>query len=283
MRFVQLNGTGTLHYDHPSRPSGAGTAVVRDLSGGELESITPTLDAVETTLTAATTPGATSATLISASGVAAGRRYFIDGAEASGGEAVTVLSVAPGVVTTVRRMQRAHGIGASFEGSRLSFAVTSRSTNYPARNVRVEWTHPDTGDVIAIPFDVTRYAPLSTLTVEDLVDDDPQLLKRIATGEYLPARIARAWEILTRHIAQNYKPGGLVGALDLTTAHAYLVRALIQEGAGKGDEAVRQLEDLRTRYAQERDAVLGAAAYDEQQTGRARNGQMGRVIRLVRG
>lgn len=282
MRWVQLAGTGSLTYDAPSRPTGAGTAVVRDLHGGALETVTPVLDSVSTTLSAAAAAGAASLSVTSGTGLAAGRRYFVDGAEAEGGEALTALAVSGTTVTTVRRMQRAHASGATFRATRLTFAITAASTQNPGRNLRVEWTSPE-GLVVAIPFDVTRYAPVSALTVEDLVDDDPQLLRRVAAGEHLPARIARAWDILLKHIAQNYAPGGLTGAVDLTVAHAYLVRALLQEGAGKSDEAVRQLEDLRKRYENERDNALGAAAYDAQQTGNAANGQHRRMIRLVRG
>lgn len=282
MRWIQLAATGSVVFDCPSRPSGAGTAVVKTVNGGELETVTPVLDSVSTTLSAATVPGASSVTVASATGISAGHRYLVDGAEDAGGEALTVLSVSSTTVTTVRRLQRAHASGATFKGSRLTFAITTASTPSPGRNFRVEWTSPE-GVVTAIPFDVTRYAPVSSLTAEDLLDDDPQLLRRVAVGEYLPARIARAWDIILKHIAQNYRPGGLIGTIDLTIAHSYLVRALIQEGAGKADEAVKQLDDLRTRYTQERDNALGAAAYDENQTGRARNNQVNRTIRLVRG
>lgn len=283
MRWVQLAGTGSLTYDPPTRPSGAGTAVVRDVRGGQLEAVTPTLDTVNTTLAASADAGALTLSLTSATGVSAGRRYLVGGPEGEGGEWVTVRSLSGTTATLVRRLQRARASAVTFVGTRLTFAVTTASTASPGRNFRVEWTSPE-GVVSAIPFDVTRYAPVSGLTGEELLDLDPTFFSRVSAQEWLPGRVAVAWEMILRFISQAYAPGGLAGTVDLTTAHSYLVRALLAEGFGKSDEAVAELEDLRRRYAQERDAALGACAYDERQTGAASNRQgFHRRIALVRG
>jgi hypothetical protein len=79
-----------------------------------------------------------------------------------------------------RRSARSSSSALGFDGSlagngastlvstRLSFAVTTTSTTNVGRNLRIEWTDPDTSDVVAIPFDVVRWSPLTTLTAEDL-------------------------------------------------------------------------------------------------------------------
>lgn len=282
MRWVQLNTSGSIAVDLPKRPGGAGSAVVRDLHGGALETITPTLDAVSTTLSALAAAGAGSLALTSASGVTAGRVYLVGGAEAEGGEAVTARALSGSTLTLVRRLERERASGATFQSARLSFAITTASTAVPRRNARIEWTNPDTGEVVPIPFDVTRYAPVSTLTAEVILGLDPQFKKRLAAGEWLPGRIAIAWDMLLGHIAAQVQPGGLIGTVDLTTAHGYLVRALAAETAGK--DAAEEYVMLSRRYAEERERVLTACAYDERQTGNASNRRgYHRSINLVRG
>lgn len=270
MRWVQLAASGSITFDPTSRPSGVGTAAVKDLRGGTLESITPTLDSVNTTLAASADAGASILSLTSATGVTAGRTYLVGGAEDAGGEWVTVRSVSGTTATLVRKLQRARASGVAFQGTRLTFAVTTASTATPGRNFRIEWTDP-AGVVVPIPFDVTRYAPISGLTGERLRDLDAQFFARVSAQEWLPGRVAVAWDILLTHVAQGYNPGGFVGTVDLTIAHGYLVRALLAEGFGKTDEARAELDDLRRRYAQERDAAMAACAYDERQDGNASN------------
>lgn len=249
-------------------------------------SAAPTLSTVNTTLAAPAAAGATSLTLASAAGVTVGQRYLIGGAETLGGEWVTVRSVAGAVVIPARPLRFAQASGATFQATRLTFAIGAGACATPARNYRVQWV-PAAGDedlAAVVPFDVTRYLPTTSLSIEDLRDLDPLLAKRLPNGTVLSAVVARAWDILMGHLSQKVDPGGVAGVVDLTLAHGYLVRALLAETAGRDDETVSYLEDMRSRYAQERDNTLGALAYDASQTGAAKNGagSMGRSIPLVR-
>lgn len=201
---------------------------------------------------------------------------------------VTARAITGTTITLARPLRLAQASSATFQGTRLSFAIGAGAIAAVGRNLRVEWT-PAAGDedlALALPFDVTRYAPVTYLTTEDLRDLDPLLAKRLAAGTWLPAVVERAWQVLLGHVSQKIDPGGVVGTVDLTLAHGYLVRALLAETAGKDDEAVKYLDDMRERYVQERDNALGACAYDAAQTGNAKNGAGGwarRSIPLVRG
>lgn len=285
MRWVQLNVPSVLTADAPRRPVGVGTYVVLDVSGGTLQAAAaPTLDAVSTTLTVLAPAGSSTLTLASVAGLVVGRRYLLGGPEPTGGETVTIRSVAGLVVTTVRPLRAAQAVGATLQGTRLSFPVGAPSITTPCRNRRIEWT-PAAGDedlALVLPFDVPRYAPVTYLVIEDLRDLDPLLAKRLSAGTWLPAVIARAWDVLLGHVSQKIDPGGVAGTVDLTIAHGYLVRALLAETAGQDTEAVAYLQ---IRYQQERDNALGALAYDLAQTGAAKSGAGGwsaRSIPLVR-
>lgn len=287
MRWVQLNVPRSITVDLPRRPTAAGTFVVKSVGGGTLQTaVAPTLDAVNTTLTAGVAAGALVLPVTSATGVSAGRRFLLAGEESVGGETVTVRSVNGLNVTLMRPLRAAQATGATFQGTRLTFAIGAAGCATTGRNHRIEWT-PAAGDedlATVLPFDVTRYAPVTFLNVEDLRDMDPLFAKRLNAGTSLPAVRERAWEVLLSHLSQQIDPGGVPGTADLTIAHGYLVRALVAETAGKKDEDIAYLEDMRTRYAQERDNTMGALAYDANQTGKAKNrtGWSGHSIKLIR-
>lgn len=283
MRWVQFNGSGSVAFDLPSRPSGAGTAAVVSLVGAALTTPTPTLDSVNTTLSGAAAAGATSLSLTSATGVTAGRRYLLAGGEASGGESVLVASVSGTTATLARPITSARASGVTFQSARITVAIATAATAEVCRQRRVEWTDPDTSEVIAVPFDVTRYAPRSHLTASYLLDFDPALRKRLATGAWLPALIERAWEMLLDDLGTKSRhPGGYAGVIELTTPHAYLVRALAAE-TDTTDEGIAYRDDMRARYAAELDRALASVAYDAAGDGTGVvGGAMWRGVPMVR-
>jgi hypothetical protein len=237
--------------------------------GAELATPTPSLNSVNTTTSANAAAGATGLTLTSGTGVTAGRRYLLGGPEDTGGERVLVAAVSGTAVTLARPLSKAVASGATFQSSRVEVTISTACTATVARQLRVEWTDPTTSDVLPYPFDVTRYAPRSSLTSSELLDLDPSLRKRLASGTWLPAVIERAWDQLLFDLASKERhPGGFAGVVELTTAHGYLVRALVAE-TGEGEDARAYRDDMRERYAQERERALTSVAYDEGGTGNA--------------
>lgn len=285
MRWVQLATARTLSCDLPRRPSAAGTFVVYAPAGGVVQSSTAaTLDSVDTTLSGAAAQGATSVSVTSATGITAGRRYLLGGAEADGGEVVLVRSVSGTTITLARALQYARASGTAFASARVSFAVGASAAAAIGRGYRVEYTWPagDAQQVEVVPFDVTRFTPSSSLTTDDLRSLDAQIGKKVSSGVWLPDVIERTWEMILRRVAQKAAPGGFAGLIDLTTAHDYLTRAVLLESAG--DEFAATRNDLRARFEQEFDAALAAAAYSDASTGAVTTGGgWHRGVRLVRG
>lgn len=284
MRFAQIDTATTLYLDLPKRPSAAGTYTVLDRGGSvQQSSAAASLDSVNTTLSGAAAAGAQSVSVTSATGITVGRRYLVGTSEVTGGEWVTVSSVSGTTVTLARRLRRAQASGLAFASTRVSFSVPALTT--PARNYRVRYAWPVADEVadVDLPFDVTRYTPVTHLSTEDLRDLDPLIGKRVAEGLWLPAILAEAWDQLLRHVAQKLDPGAVVGTVDLTTPHGYLTRALIAETSGADEEAAAYRALMADRYAQERDAVLGSLAIDLGQSGAATSPPYSRGIRLMRG
>jgi hypothetical protein len=285
MRFVQKGRAATLDLYLPRRPSAAGTFVVYTAAGSELQaSSAASLDSVSTTLSAAADAGAASVTLTSATSVTAGRRYLLDGTEDTGGEMVTVRSVSGTTVTLAARLLRAHASGATFQGTRVTFAVSAITQS--GRNHRVEYSYPE-GDAqpsVTVPFDVVRYSVVTNLTAADLRTVDGQLAKKIPAGVWLPDVIASAWSTLQADVSVECDPGAIVGAVDLTTAHAHLCRFLLADATAGDDQ---EMQDARTRYAaryrEELKRQLATLSRDEGQTGVATSRPYTSSVRVGRG
>lgn len=285
MRFVEVNRATTLHVDLPVRPSAAGTYEVQTVRGGTVQaSAAASLSAVSTTLSGAAVAGAASVTVTSATGIVAGRRYLLGGPEETGGEWVTVRSVSGTTVTLARRLIAARASGDAFVSTRVSFALPAIANHGRAHRVVYTWPSADDRPDFVVPFDVCRWSPVSHLSTEDLRTLDPLLAKRLPASVWLPGLIEESWEMLCRHIAQRVEPGGIVGTVDLTTAHGYLARALLAETAGDDTETTAYRARMQERYAQERDSTLASLAYDESQDGQA-TVQTGwvRTINVMRG
>ena len=283
MRWVQYNGSGTVTFDLASRPSGAGTATVRTMGGAAQTTPTPTLDSVNTTLSSAAAAGATSLSVSIATGIVVGRRYLVGGAEVAGGESVLVSGLSGTTVSLARPLSRAKALASAFQGTRITVAVSTACTAEIVRQSRVEWVDPDTSEVLAIPFDVTRYAPRSHLTESLLLDLDASLRKRLPAGAWIPAIMERAWEMLLDDLGTKERhPGGYAGVVELTTAHAYLTRSLVAE-TDTTAEGVEYRNDLRDRFRQELDRSLASVAYDTERDGNAELGKaLWRGVPLVR-
>jgi hypothetical protein len=254
--------------DLPDRPDSAPTWTFKGPSGGTLESGTSSLDAVSTTLGGAVAAGATSFTVASATGITAGRSYLLTGTEDAGGERVTVRAISGTTVTPVRPVRLAHANGAAFKSTRVTVALTATSTATVGRHHRLElaWAVSSTTQPpLAYAACVCRFYPTTHLTFADVQALDPAAGKRLAAGVWFPEVRDRAWSMLTNRVATKADPGAVVGALDLTIAHAYLCRELMVETSGEDWQAYREL--MAKRCTEELDAALAATTIDTDQDG----------------
>lgn len=283
MQTIQYNQAGTIAVYLPARVDASPTATVYTPEGAVSESsVTVTRDTVDTTCSASVALGAQSVTVTSATGVTVGRRYLLGGAESDGGEQVTVKSVTGTTVTLVRPVILARASGVAFQGNRVTLPIAAKTTcgrGYRADIAYAISTVAQPGWIV--PFAVTRYAMTSACTVESVRTLDPNLTKRLPAGLWWPDIVATAWDILQSRISQLTEPGSMVGTLDLTIAHGYLVRELLAEIAGDDFEKAREL--FATRCKQEYEAVMAASKFDADQDGVPdKSARWGRHITMVR-
>lgn len=268
MHLATLNRDSTLGHYLARRPADVGTFQAYGPAGDALVAAgVPVLGTCDTTLSGAAAAGTQALSLTSASGVVAGQRFLVGGAEDEGGEFVTVRSISGTTATLVRPLRFARSSGATFQSTHVSFPLPAAALATVQRGCRVEY---DTGadfPVLVLAFHVVRYIPQSHLGLEDLRDLDPILGKRVPEGLWLPGLTARAWDVILSRLVQRMDPGGLVGTVDLTLAHGYLVRAMLAETAGNTPEVVAYRENMERRYGQELDAAVSACVYDPNQNG----------------
>lgn len=82
--------------------------------------------------------------------------------------------------------------------------------------------------------------------------------------------------MLLQRLAANYDPGALVGTVNFTVAHAYLILMIIYETAGSDFEQQRIV--MAERFEKEFVSACASAAYDEKQTGNTNNILLQKIV-----
>lgn len=280
MRWVPVTKGGSLSIYAPRVPDAAGTFVVARVTGGIIQASTAAgFTPLATTLSAPAPAGSRTMTLVSTTGVVAGRLYQVGGPEATGGEFVLVTKVTGATTLAIARpLRAARASGDAFASTLVTFPIAAATAAVAARNHRVEWDWASGGedqDPLALPFDVTRYSPVTYASTETVRRRDALASKRIPEGTWMPDVLADAWTMLLRRVAAKVPPGGIVGTVDLTIPHEYLTLVLLLEPGAGTTEADAQLARLETRFSQELDAAMATLATDENQDGDAQTGEPG--------
>lgn len=269
MYFVTLNSTGSLVFDLPQRPDASSiTASLYTPSGGSLAGATVALDSVNTGLTLAVSSSTVALVVASATGMAVGRRYLLDGSEDTAGEWVTVRTLSGTTVTPLHPPVSSHASGSTLQSARVTVTVPAATTTPVGRHYRCELSWQVSGSNQApyvATYDVVRYTPVSYLTREDVGTIDPTFIKKIPSGWAFQQVKQGTWDEMLQRIASTVAPGSLVGTVNLTRPHAFLVLAELVLSAG--EEAAPFRERLIQRHKESLDAALAAHAIDENQDG----------------
>lgn len=266
MLLIPYNLAHVATVSLPQRADASPTWELQDEGGAVLSSGTCTLATSNTTLAAGVAAGAFTLTVASASGISAGSKYLLGGPETAGGETLTVRSVSGTTVTLLRPTIRERASGVAFQSTEATCSLSATTSVGRDRRLVVSWEVSGTDQPpLVVPACVTRWYPHTGLTMDSFADLDPIARKRWPAGLWFSALSARAWDMLLAHTAANLDPGAPVGTIELTTAHHYLVRALLLETAGP-----EYRDDYKTaidRYKAERDAALTLIGVDNDQDG----------------
>ena len=274
--FVQLNGTGIISFELPVRPvNNQVTASIFSSNGSLIASNDAslgvplcTVDVRQASFGAAVLTVAAAAGSLSFTGNVStytkGKRYLLGVSEEQNGEMITVRSNAGGVVTPLRPLINSFAVGDSITDPEVRVTVPTSSTGEVSVNnyIRLSYTGSVSGlsgDAIHKSFDITRYIPVTTLSIEDLRDFDPQLAKKGLAGLSINAIMKKAWEQILARVGARGNMSGLVGSVDLTVPHSYLTRRMIAE---LDMEQKEYADMLALRFNEEFESIVGVTAHD---------------------
>lgn len=270
MLFLPCNTDATIDFDLKDRPD-VGTLNVALYSsvGSVVSSSLPyTLNPVSASITAAVSPGATTLTLDSSANVARRSIYLVEDTEENGGEQVTVKSISGNALTLLQPILMTHPSGSAFYSTRATVSLLGAAIPNPQANYRLQFTYKRFGVTQApefLSFDVVRYNPVSYLTIESMRTLAPAFNKYVSGAANWQAIKDRTWDMLLIRIKSNVSPGSIIGTLDLTSAHAYLVESILAEQAGSdfADYAVAKSR----RAFEELNSTLSVSAVDNNMDG----------------
>lgn len=238
LRFIPVNTRGV-----PSRVTSATYVIVdidetEDSADREIATGSATLDAVNTTISAAAGQGqsnALTATLTSTTNVEVGRTYLLSSAARR--SLVTVVSLTGSVVTAAHTISGSYANGDAFQAIELEATFPSAEANDAdaldeQRRYQIVWTYTIEGKAFVTPQLVTlvRYTGEAWLTEADLVRAYPAVADRIRGRISLADAITVATDDVTAElessgeIAENYRLGRMGLTLVRFKAIEYALR-----------------------------------------------------------
>ena len=285
--FVQFQGSGYLDFQLPVRADdGSIQATIYSSNGSILSSsVQFTSGTVDTTSDAEYEAGSSLIVLNSTSSIQKGKRYLFGGPEELQGEFVTVKRLGPAdnAVTLMRPTINFHEVSSSFESTDVRVLVSGSSTNQVSTNNYCKLAFEYQAEAqpeFHKSFSVTRFIPVTNLSIEDLRDFDAQMGKKGLAGTNFSRLQEKAWEMILARVGARGNMGGIVGTVDLTTPHSYLVRRLILENDPANKE---QADAMSQRFNEEFEAVFTVAAHDKDGDGAINpNERLRTTIRIIR-
>ena len=284
MRFFPQDLPATVEWYAPVRADASPTVQVLDSYGSELvaAATAATLDSVATTLVSGAPEGSDTLIVASATGITAGRQYLI-----AAKEPVVVRAISGTTIYLMSPLWYSHAASAAFEGTRISYDLTSTHTATPNDACVAIFSY--LVSTVAQPpgrvgFAISRGNPTSGLTAVDVAAVDPTIRKKLA-GVDINALIVRGEdEIRDRISARGVPVYDLWGGDDHKRAVLYqtLYLAAEQYGDSFRDERAEWWERTKTCL----DVLASTASTDADRDGKVSTqeaqGGLPRGIRLTR-
>lgn len=273
--FIQLNNQGSLLFELPTKGvAGSLTGSIYNNNGSLLSTGSILTGSTDTILHSSCSSGDVSVQVNLSASPRKGFRFLIDGPEEGLGEMVTIktFSVTSGSHQTLNLMRPliySHAISSSFQDTSVTVTIPSSCTQTVGQNYYVKLDYIASGSAtpaesIVKSFDVARFVPVTTLSIEDLRDFDPQLGKKGLAGLNVNSLMKKAWELILARVGARGTMGGLVGSVDFSTPHSYLTRRMIAE---LDPEQKEYADMLAQRFNEEFEAVISVTPMDKNQDG----------------
>lgn len=270
MSFQTLvkNIGGTVETQFLDRqPASCTVSVYTSEGAAKVSAQSATVDPVATTLSQAAAAKASTVVLASATGVLVNRRYRLGAA--SGGtepdEVVTVKSLSGTTATLWAPLVVAHSSGATFQGTRASYAVTSTQADAVWTNGWATFT-PPTGDTIteAVECYLTKI-PDFLCDESDLRRVFPKLAKILDAELDLPAALREARDETLLDLGGKNRAHTFLGFAELRRQAA--LKFWLLRRYSFGDEWTAQFAVMEAEYEKRKTELIATLPIDADQDG----------------
>lgn len=267
--FVQTLG-GTVDVQLQIRPDAAPAPTVSVFGPGGtvyVDAQAATVDAVNTTLTAAPARGDRTVAVTSATGITVGREYLVGNGVLSPREPVRVRGVSTLTVTLSRPLMNAHVNASPFVGTRLSYPVTSAQATTLFFDGRVRWTWTDATVTRHTwrSVDCCEYAHERLATLQDLQRLVPKLFYQMPLELDHEELLSIAYEETLEQLEGPVRIRTRTDSQAFIDATCYAAAMRLVEM--RGPEFFDQLEHYEKRWLKKCDAISQIGPFDNDQDG----------------
>lgn len=132
----------------------------------------------------------------------------------------------------------------------------------------------------SIPFNAIPYSLKTDLTLEDVAALDPLIHAKLTDSTNFERLKQATWDIIVARVHSNIKLGTLVGTINLTIPHGFLLRSEIALSAGP--DYVENRNQLAKRFEEELNSILNSVQTFGNDTGQTSQRQWAQTIRIAR-
>lgn len=266
---------GTVRWRAPRRPDASPTVGITNASGGtEVASGTAaTLSLINTTLSAAASPGDEALSVASTTGMARGDEYLVEDSTTGQFEFCRVKLVFSATRVDLQYPLRySYASSSPFRGTYISYAVSSSAVtrSEDSWRARFAWAISAVSQQpLVMLFDVVRHWPsgnsvtntMGVCNMNTIRDYDPMVTYKMAVGYDFESNIMRAYDDVIRDVNQSMRAASVIpdDVWEPLTALKFLAAYV---GAAQGTRNEGYREYWTARYAERFGVLKGQLTSD---------------------
>lgn len=248
---------------------------------GAAVSVSVTSQSLAVGLTVDAFAGDTEFTVNSLSGLRLDNQYVLKNSTYENLFAVKKIDPSTKVVESFRPLQQDFASGSTIMSPTIQFTFPD-SLEY-LLGYRLELEYLDffgERKFETLAFNAVPYSLKSDLTLEILAGLDGLVEQKITSETNFTAMKEATWDSIVARVHTNKQLGTLVGTINLTTPHAYLV--LVQLAQGAGPDYLEYRNMLARRFEEELTLVLTSIQTFGNSTGQTKQKDWFRTVQVIR-
>lgn len=184
-------------------------------------------------------------------------------------------------ITLYRPLQQDFASGSLLSSPTVTFSFTSTLQFNIGNRIELHY-HDFYGDehIETIPFNSLPYHLKSDASIETVAALDGQIVDKLSIGTNFDSLKEATWDMVVTRVHANKAVGTLVGTVNLTNAHSFLILAQMAQGAGP--EYLEYRNSLLKRFEEELVATLSAIQTFGNEQGQTKQRDWFKTVEIVR-